>query len=182
MTAVNMIFGPCRSLWPGYLGPRSSLNNPEWLKGNDVMQEWYSESWVLGLTMPWTCCGNLGTSLPGFRPQFPSLCWGRSADVERQELWSGGKWTASFCSCVVNDITVGIWVLLGPGAIGKWVSHSLEDCGYQNHPGLSDHSWHHHATAVPYTQWVFSKCLPQECIRFSYGQKTPPPKTVVWTR
>lgn len=34
---------------------------------------------------------------------------------------------------VVNEITVGMWVLLGPGAIGRSVSHSLDDCGPQKH-------------------------------------------------
>lgn len=51
-----------------------SLKNPEWLKGNEMMQEWCSENRVLVLTMLSTCCGNLGTCLSGSGSQFPSLC------------------------------------------------------------------------------------------------------------
>lgn len=59
-------------------------------------------------------------------------------------------------------------------------SHSLWKNNYQNHPGLSDHSQHHHGMAVPCTEWVFSKCLLQDCIRLSCGQQRPG-KTMVWT-
>lgn len=41
---------------------------------------------------------------------------------------------------LLNDVTVDGWVLRGPGATRRWVSYPLEDCGYQNHPGLSGHS------------------------------------------
>lgn len=50
-----------------------------------------------------------------------------------------------------SDISVDVWMLLGPGAVARWVSQPLEDFEYQNHPGLSDHSQYHYCTAVPCT-------------------------------
>ena len=169
-----MVFDLCQSLWPGCPGP--------WTCGS------MSKISFLVIPRKIMCCRS-GIQRPGFEsqkyhellwepghvpsgsePQFPSPCWGKSVDVGGQELWSVHRWTASCCS---SGITVDVWMLLGPRAIARWVSQPLEDHEYQDHPGLSDHSQHHHGTEMACTEWVFSMCLLQECIGLSCGQQRP---------
>lgn len=169
---INMVFGQYPGLWAGSLGPWNCGNmfNTPFLDKPRVTKEkmWcrtgIQRTWASVLAMLLNLLWGLG-QVPSFLHAEASLLTG----VGEQELWSVLRWTASFCShgsewCVDASVASSC-CKVGLTASGRsWVSASFRVVwAHPAPPGL----------AMPCTEWLFNKCLLQECMGLSYGQQIP---------
>lgn len=169
---VKMVFGLWPGLWAGCLGPWDCgnmfntpfLDKPRMAKGKMWCRTGIQRTWALVLAMLLNLLWEFGQA-PSFLCAEASL----STGVGGQELWSILRWTTSFCShgserCVDASVASCCCKVGFTASGGSWITTSFRVVwAHPAPPGL----------AMPCTQWMFSKCLFQECIGLNYGQQIP---------